>query len=180
MLDPARVYATEFANLCVPGEEVVAALSFTYHPGQELTAERTDDRVSFDPLNGLDVPRWNRATERFVGGVTLDVRRGSDAGSLVAADRADLAMTTLVLTGTRLFVAKHKANEAPSLGWERRRDEVAEIVWSPRLFQFGRIELQFRDGSIVRLMAGLLSPLAARRFVRTREQSQLGVTGLAP
>ena len=178
MLDPARLYATELAALCEPGEEVAAALSFTYHPGQELNAQPMADRVSFDPLSGLDVPRWNRAAERLIGGVTLDVRRGTDAASMVAADRADLAVTTLVLTGARLFVAKHKANEAPSLGWERCRDEVAEIAWSPRLLQFGRIELRFRDGSIVRLMAGVLSPLAARRFIRTWEQSMPGEPGL--
>ena len=170
MLDPARVYASELAALCAPGEQVVAALSFTYHPGQELNAEPAVDRVSFDPIDGLDVPRWNRAAERFVGGVILDVRRGSDAASLVAVDRADLAVTTLVLTDARLFVAKHKPNEAPSLGWARPRDSVAEIVWSPRLFQFGRVELRFQDGSIVRLMAGLLFPMAARRFVRTWER----------
>ena len=180
MLDPARLYATELAALCEPGEEVAAALYFTYHPGQELNAQPTADRVSFDPLNGLDVPRWNLATERFIGGVTLDVRRGSDAASMVAADRADLAVTTLVLTGARLFVAKHKANEAPSLGWERPRGSVAAVAWSPRLFQFGRIELRFRDGSVVRLMAGLLSPLAARRFVRAWEQPTIGGTEPAP
>lgn len=178
MLDPARLYATELAELCEPGQAVVAALSFTYHPGQVLNAEPTDDRVSFDPLNGLDVPRWNRAAERLVGGVTLDARQGPDAASFVAADRADLAVTTLVLTGSRLFVAKHKGGKALSVGWEGPLASVADIAWSPRLAQFGRIELRFRDGSAVRLMAGVLSPLAARRFVRTWEQSTPAEPGL--
>lgn len=86
MLDPARVYDTELAALCVPGEDVKAALSFIYSSGQELTAQPTDDRVSFDPFDGLDVPTWNRATERLIGGVSLDARQGTDASFLVGSD----------------------------------------------------------------------------------------------
>lgn len=171
MLDPARVYDTELAALCVPGEDVKAALSFIYSSGQELTAQPTDDRVSFDPFDGLDVPTWNRATERLIGGVSLDARQGTDASFLVGSDGRGVAMTTLVLTNARILVVNHKPSKAPTVGWERPLDSVAGISWSPRLLQFGRIELRFRDGSAVRLMAGMISPLAARRFVRAWKRS---------
>jgi hypothetical protein len=80
-------------------------------------------------------------------------------------------MTTLVLTNARMLVVNHKPSKAPTVGWERPLDSVAGISWSPRLLQFGRIELRFRDGSAVRLMAGMISPLAARRFVRAWKRS---------
>ena len=49
--------------------------------------------------------------------------------------------------------------------WSADLTCVERISWSPMwLFQWGRIRVSFTDGSTVRLMAGLLSPVAAMRM----------------
>ena len=157
-MDSARLYSAQIAAVLDPGEVCLAALLCQYAPGEEHTRP-VDDTVTFDPLNGLSVPAWERAAGAAIGGVTLVGAPGSSASGLVGAmTRAD----HLILTDRRLAAASLGAE--PALSWWTPRAAVAQVRVDPRQLQRGRLRIVFADGSMARVLAGLLLNTEARRF----------------
>lgn len=170
MINYAKLFADELAGVCRAGEEVVDVLSAMYHDGREKRSRETNT-VTFDPLNGLSVASWDDAALEAIGGLTLDVRRGQQAGDL--AEAAADPMGYLVLTTGRLLVIDAlNGGTTPRVLWSTELTSVAVLTHDPRLpLELGRILVGFLDGSMVRLWAGAVSPFAARRFAASFDEA---------
>lgn len=167
MIDYVKLYADDLARHCQDGEHVLAATPVTYHPGDEQVGPQ-DKSISFD-LNGLDVPAWNDAATRAIGGRTLI---SPPDGAAVGLARATSGHVHLLLTTRRLAVLdKLGHTEGSRVLWESDRSRVATVAHDPHwLFQWGRVMVGFADGSVVRLMAGLVSAGHAKRLERAFSQ----------
>lgn len=167
MFNDLSVFADNISAGLEPGEQALfAGLAHYTHGHEELGRE--DRSVSFDPLNGVQWEPAEAAAERLVGGTTLVGFPGCLAQRLAAA-----ATEHLVLTDQRLLAGTY--GDGPlRTQWQTPRTQVAEVAHRPRLLQFGRVEVGFVDGSVVRLMLGMLSPRPARRLVAAFEQSSRG------
>ena len=163
MIRYMQVFAEELGRICRGGEEILEAISAMYSPGRETTAGDVNT-VTFDPINGLSVEAWNAAALQAIGGLTLDVRRGRQARHL--ADAASNPLGYLVLSTERLMVIDGLANSVtPRVTWSTELGSVAVLRHDPRVpLEMGRLLVGFLDGSLVRLRAGLLLPLAAPRL----------------
>lgn len=100
MINYAKIYAAELQALCDDGESIVDVISAMYHGGRERTPAESNT-VTFDPINGLDVEKWNEVAGGAITGQTLDLRRGRQAAELA---RVAEASSFLVLTTQRLLV----------------------------------------------------------------------------
>lgn len=151
MIDHVRVFAEDIAAGLDPGEKALFAGQAHYTHGHEDLG-RIDRSVSFDPLNGVQWEPANSAVERLVGGTTLIGYPGCLAQRLAAA-----AHTNLVLTDQRLLVGSY--GDGPlRVEWAAPRTDLVEIAHRPRFLQVGRVEVGFADGSVVRLMLGMVFP----------------------
>ena len=157
-MDSAQIYSEQIATLVEPGEAALAALMCQYAHGEERTGP-ADDTVTFDPLNGLSVPAWERAAGEAIMGVTLVGTPGSLAHRLMDA-MADA--DHLIWTDRRLLAAD--LGNPATLAWAVPRDQVAEVRVDARMLQQGRIRVVFADGSMLRLLAGMLFAGEAHRF----------------
>lgn len=164
MINYAKIHAGELHRICRDGENVVDVISAMYSSGRERTQKETNT-ITFDPLNGLSVESWDDAALEAIGGLTLDVRRGTLGREL--AEAAGNPMGFLVLTTQRLLVIDGlQMGTPPMVTWSTDRGSVAVLRHDPRFpLELGRLLVGFLDGSMVRLRAGVLSPVAARRFV---------------
>ncbi|MDO5503966.1 MAG: hypothetical protein Q4G67_12395 [Actinomycetia bacterium] len=161
MFDSLTVYADELAAVLDDGERLVASATVSYTAGREETGEPSGG-VTWD-IFGLDVPAWNAAAERVVGGTTLVGSPGSLAGQLA---RSMGAAGELILTDRRILVARPISVGRPAdVEWGQPVSAVVDVRHDPRLLQRGRIRLTMRDGSMVRLMAGMLTRRQAARVV---------------
>lgn len=165
MIEYARIYAAQLAELLGPGERALDAISVDYAAGRERLAGEDTDTVTFDIFNGLSVTAWEDAAEQAIGGMTLDTRGGAMAGRLAKAARL---APFLALTERRLLVVDELGDlERQTLTWAVPLEHVAVVKHDPRPpVDLGRILVAFDDSSLVRLRAGLLLPFAARRFSR--------------
>ena len=163
MISFRKIFADELGGLCQPGEEVVDVITALYHPGRELAPDESRT-VTFDPINGLSVSAWNNSIEKLIGGATLDTRRGQRAADMA---RSFMSGSNLVLTTQNLMVIGPVSSDTtPEIFWEAPLHSIAAITHDPRFpLELGRIRVDFPDGSVVRLWAGMLLPLSARRFV---------------
>jgi len=160
MLDYLSIYADELAALCGPGEQALALLTVQYAPGEERVGPR-ESSVTFDPLGGLSVSAWDDAAGAAVQGVTLHGEPGCMAAQVKSA--LEGPSTDLVATNQRLLLVEDLGGEPTLPSWGISIRDVA-ITPDPRWNQRGRIALRFRDGSLIRLVAGYLSGRKARRF----------------
>lgn len=160
MLDYLSIYADELAALCGPGEQAIALLTVQYAPGEERVGPR-ESSVTFDPLGGLSVSAWDDAAGAAVTGVTL---RG-EPGCMAAQVKSALGgpSSELVATNQRVFLVDELGGRPVRPSWASGIHDVA-ITPDPRWNQRGRIALRFRDGSLIRLVAGYFSGRKARRF----------------
>ena len=159
-MDSAQVYAGELAPLLAPGERLVSATMVQDRAGEERTG-RPERGVTFDVVNGLSVPAWEAATERALGGVSLIGGPGSLADQLRRAlDDAN----HLVITDQRILAASLGVREG-AVVWQAPRAALAAASHTPRLMQRGRVTLGLADGSVLRVMAGMLSAKEALRLV---------------
>lgn len=78
-------------------------------------------------------------------------------------------LNILMLTNQRLAVVEME-NRQVILSVPRQ--ELVGVRKAPRLFQAGRLELAFRDGSIVRPTLAVLIPRASNRFLRAFETGE--------
>ncbi len=157
----AKIYADEFAQLCHDDERLIDAISVQYASGLEITGTE-DNRVSITLLDGVDAPVVDRLIQRSILGKTLDVSQGSQASLL--ASRVDV-MSFLALTTKRLFIVDDLHQDTRRVTWTADLDDVQSLRCSPHLMLgLGRIRVGFDDGSMVRLRAGMLVPIAAIRF----------------
>lgn len=165
MIDYARLYAAQLAELLGRDERALDAIAVDYAAGRERAPDERTGGVTFDIFNGLSVQAWEDAAEQAIGGLTLDTRGGPLAGQLAKAARL---MPFLVLTNQRLLVVDDLGDpERQSLTWVVPLEHVAVVKHDPRLpVDMGRILVAFDDSSLVRLRAGLLLPIAARRFAK--------------
>ena len=143
-----------------PGESLKAAATAMYAPGVEDTGAESGG-VTFDPINGLDVSAWNRSAGVAISGVTLSGPPTSTAATIIQAFKGN---DTLVVTSHRVLVMDFRPPEVITVKGEWPRADIADIAWDPRLFQHGRLRIVAADGSLVRLMCGLLLPGAAKRL----------------
>lgn len=165
MIDYARIYATQLAELLGPREQALDAISVDYAAGRERTPEDVPGSVTFDIFNGVSVTAWEEAAEQAIGGMTLDTRGGPMAGRLAKAARL---APFLVLTEQRLLLVDELGDlERQAVTWAVPLEHVAVVKHDPRPpVALGRLLVAFDDSSLVRLRAGLLLPIAARRFSR--------------
>ncbi|MBB1509364.1 hypothetical protein [Tessaracoccus sp. MC1756] len=161
MFDPVKIYADEFAQVLEPGERIVAAPYVAYMAGREQTGPE-DNVVTFDVIDGLTVPKWNRAAESAISGLTLN---GSQASLAADVARAFDGHAHLVLTDARVLAVDLPLNGTLVVKGSWPLDAVAEIRHDPRLGQHGRLRLTMSDGSMVRLVAGLFFWRRAQRLV---------------
>lgn len=166
LLDPKRVYAAELAAVCRPGESLRAVEHASYAPGVEDTGPEHLG-VTFDPINGLDVPGANRSVEKAIGGVTL-IGAPSSLGSRLAQSLGEAGH--VVLTDRRLVVMTLDSTTS-AVRLEAPIAEIADIAWDPRPLQHGRVRIVLRDSSLVRLLCGLMFPGAARRLASAWSES---------
>lgn len=160
MLDYLSIYADELAALCSPGEQAIALLTVQYAPGEERVGPR-ESSVTFDPLGGLSVSVWEDTAGAAVAGVTLRGEPGCMAAQVKSA--LDGPSADLVATNQRVFLVDGLGGKSPHVRWGISIRDVA-ISPDPRWNQRGRIALRFRDGSLIRLVAGYFSGRKARRF----------------
>lgn len=160
MLDYLSIYADELAALCAPGEQALALLTVQYAPGEERVGPRASS-VTFDPLGGLSVSAWEDAVGSAVQGVTLHGEPGCMAAQVKSA--LEGPSTDLVATNQRVFLVDGLGGKPVRPSWASGIHDVA-IRPDPRWNQRGRIALRFRDGSLIRLVAGYFSGRKARRF----------------
>jgi len=160
-VDSAFVYADQIADALRDGERLDGAFMVAYMAGEERRG-RPDRGPSFDPVNGLDVPAWNAAAEALVAGVSLVGARGTLAHSARDAFSGGGA-NHLLITGERIAAAFVDGQRA-SLVWEAPRAALLGARRSPRLFQRGRVTLVWADGSLLRLVAGMVFTREARRL----------------
>lgn len=165
MIDYARIYAAQLAELLGPDERAVDAISVDYTSGRERTPDEGPNTVTFDIFNGLSVTAWEDAAVQAIGGLTLDTRGGPMAGRLAKAARL---APFLVLTERRLLVVDELGDvDRQAVTWAVPLEQVAVVRHDPRPpVELGRILVAFDDSSLVRLRAGLLLPFAARRFAK--------------
>lgn len=158
-LDSLKIYREQVEPVLEPGESAVAATQVSYFEGREITGTE-DNVVTFDVIDGLTVPKWNRAAESLISGVTL---LGSPVSTAAEAVRAFRRGNHLVLTDRRLLALDIGVDEATLTGaWPLAA--LAEIRHDPRLGQHGRIRVTMTDGSLLRLVAGLLFWGAAKKL----------------
>lgn len=163
MLRYATLYADELARLCFPDERMVDVLSVSYAGGLERTV--IEDHGVTSDIFGLHVPGAERAVQRWILGETLDSRRGTHARTLATAAAGD---PFLALTDKRLLIIEGLQTNAPRVTWSTLLPEVLQLRSDPHLMVgFGRLRIDFADGSVVRLRSGLLLPFAAIRFSRS-------------
>lgn len=163
MFDYFKVFYDNWLALCGPGEQPLALLMVQYSPGHEQLGQPRDG-VHFDPLNGLQVDRWERGLERFMGGDTLYAPGGG--GRALELRREASGMPHLLLTNQRLVVVHGQPSRPEEMRatWWCPLAEIATMRVSPRFLQAGRIFVGFVDGSAIRLMGGMVSARKARRF----------------
>lgn len=162
MFDPLKIYAEELDQIRHAGEEVVAAPLVSYFPGREITGPE-DNVVTFDIIDGLTVPLWNRAAEGAISGVTL---QGSPVSLAAEATRAFQGSIHLVITTRRLLALDIPVDgAATTVRGEWPLESLVELRHDPRLGQHGRLRLTMSDGSMLRLVAGLFFAGRARRVV---------------
>lgn len=157
------MYAEELGRLCLAGEEIVDMISVQYTRGRERRTSDTN-RVSFSLPEGLSVESWNERAGQLIIGLSLDLRRGEQAEELAQACKRGASF--LALTSQRLLaVDRITGSDEFVVFWSADLATVERISHSPMwLFQWGRIRVSFTDGSTVRLMAGLVVPLATMRM----------------
>ncbi len=115
--------------------------------------------------------------DRWFGGALAGYSAGGEHGSIAAG----FARVLEDLGHARLLLTTHRVALYPSGQWDSTRVLLAfsidrraltEVGVAPRLFQHGRLRLQFADGSWAMAMAGVLLPIAARRFARIYRESR--------
>lgn len=161
MMDYLNLYRSELEALCMPGETPIALNAVMYMQGKEEVGNMSS--ITFDPINGLDVSRWNDAADKFVGGTSLIAPNG---GMALGMHRVLDGSMELMLTNLRLVLIKGTLGSPKGLQvvWACNLNDVANIQHQPRLTQRGRLLIQFVDGSAIRLMAGFISGKKARAF----------------
>lgn len=161
MIPYVKIYADEFEQLCYDDETLIDAISVEYAGGLEIDGTESNE-MSIGICDGVDIPAVDRLIQRSILGKTLDIRNGSQAS--VLATRLG-RMSFLALTTTRLFIVEDLHHDNRRVTWMADLDEVKSLRCSPHLMLgLGRIRMQFHDGSMIRLRAGLLVPVAAIRF----------------
>lgn len=125
------------------------------------------------PVTGVDL-------NPFAGGITTDpdylTVKLSGVGAAGAPGVGSQFMAALgsdgdalLLTDRRIMVTRVTTSEvvvqAPS-------SSIVYMRAAPRLLQFGRLEIGFTDGSVVRPMLAMLIPRATKRFLRAFHTGQ--------
>lgn len=134
--------------------------------GKERKQPRAVDGFSFDPVVGGIQPE-DGYFDTKLSGIGAEGEHGARAQQVLHA--LNHGGTALLLTNLRLAVVGGMPSRVllsiPA-------GEIASIRGAPRLLQFGRIEIGFRDGSVVRPNLALLIPRASGRFLRAFETGQ--------
>lgn len=157
-----RHFVDDVQALCDPGERVVDLATVQYAPGEERLGPR-EEVVTFDPINGLTVSRWDDGVAAGLQGRTLLGFPGCSAQEFV--ESLSDADCTLVVTDRRLLVVHGLVEGAARVAHAIPLDDVSQFAHDPFWNQRGRMVLGFVDGSLLRLHAGYLFAGRARRLV---------------
>ncbi|MGC5627127.1 hypothetical protein ACPYO6_02620 [Georgenia sp. Z1344] len=134
-------------------------------------AERFGPRPRFDlgsPLDmllGLPTDYTADLADSVVTGVSLI--GWPDCLATEVRDAIDRCETFpyLLVTSHRVVLTTNPLESAPEILWDLPRDVVRGARRRGRLLQAGRVELVLADGSLLRVMLGLVLTGAARRLV---------------
>lgn len=164
-LSRLKIYAAELAPLLAPGERAEFLGLAMYLEGQEEVGQEPtqfDLETAMDLALGLPTPYLLPVADRLVSGTSLRGWPGCQAEGLA---RVLATSRDLLLTEGRLLVLELDGAAFNEL-WQVGREQLMAARWAPRLGQFGRVQLVFRDGSAVAVFFGVLSPGRAWRFLR--------------
>ncbi|MFT0848271.1 hypothetical protein VR010_11025 [Actinomycetaceae bacterium L2_0104] len=156
------------ANL-LAGEAALAYENASMMNAADLSGQKEKPRIaegfSWNPVDSGIQP-GEGYFESKLSGVGAEGAVGSLGSQVLGATGAG---AHLLLTNYRLAIV-----DSSSHGFRLSipRQEIAGIEGAPRLGQFGRIQIVFRDGSVVRPMLGMLLPRAAKRFLRAWQTGQ--------
>jgi hypothetical protein len=142
--------------------------------------ERSDRFIEgFDPLmGGLQVNP--RRIDRLMGGISGEGGPGSMAGRLWRAPRSHAGSTYYAVTDRRLLLlATSKPSETDyRIIFETPRDSVTSAARRGKLlFQRGRVEVRFADGSMKAWTPGMISAARARSLIAALSGPPAGTSG---
>jgi hypothetical protein len=131
-------------------------------------SERSDRFIEgFDPLmGGLQVNP--RRIDRLMGGISGEGGSGSVAGKLWRAPRSHAGSTYYAVTDRRLLLlatSKPSATDYRIIFDTPRNSVTSAARCGKLLFQRGRVEVRFTDGSMKAWTPGMVSAARARSLV---------------
>jgi len=190
LIDFVQVYGQDVAKLLDRHERLLAMTGYN-EPliGDESRLGRTLDELSprmrryaekrgappqlsdrfvqgFDPLNGILV-NYNRI-DRFMGGISGEGGPGSIAGRMWRAGEKPPGDGSLYVaaTGRRLLVlSMNTRTQEFTIVFEVARSDIASARRAGKLFQRGRVEVRFTDGSMKAFTTAIFSTARARTLV---------------
>ncbi len=191
LIDFVKTYGPDVAKLLGRDERLLAMAGYN-EPliGDESRLGRTLDELSprmrryvekhgappqpsdkfvqgFDPLMGGILVNYNRI-DRFVGGISGEGGPGSMAGRFWRAVKEPTDGSLYVaVTGRRLLVLSMSVpKEEFTIVFEAPRSAIASVRRAGKLlFQRGRVEVRFTDGSMKAFTTAMLSTARARSLV---------------
>jgi hypothetical protein len=203
LINFVKLYGSEIAKLLGEGERLVdmgryrepliGDESRLLRTPEELSAgmrrlvaeqgplpERPDKFIhGFDPfMGGLQVNP--RRIDRFMGGISGEGAPASLAGRLWRAPRSHAGSTYYAVTDRRLLLLAASRPGAVDYRviFEAPRDAVASAARRGKLlFQRGRVEVRFSDGSMKAWTPGMLSAARARSLVAALSRPTSGTGG---
>jgi hypothetical protein len=191
LIDFAKIYGPDVAKLLGPDERPLVMASYN-EPliGDESRLTRTVDELSprmrwlidkygpppapsekfvegFNPLLGGLLVNYDRI-DRFMGGISGEGGPESMAGRLWrAVNKPSGRGLYVTVTGQRLLVlSKSVAEEEFTIVFESPRSAITSARRAGKLlFQRGRVEVRFTDGSMKAFTTAMLSAARARSLV---------------
>ena len=191
LINYLKLYGADVARVLAPGERLIELGPYREPlAGDESRLERTADELDpltrrlaarggprkppsdrfiqgIDPLSGVQVNE-NRI-DRFFGGITGEGGVESFAGRLWRSAKANTKIKYYAVTDRRLLllVEQGKINSGDyRIAFEAPRSAVLSARRRGKLlFQWGRVELRFSDGSMKACTLGMLSVGRANALV---------------
>lgn len=201
LVDYVKVHGDDVAKLLQPGERLIDMGPYSEpHIGDESGLARTVDEMSprmrewvrktgqsppppsdrliegFDPLaGGLQVN--SSRINRWLGGISGIGSPGSIAGQMWRTTRQQTKIMTYGVTDRRLLLMIEPAMGDFHVIFAVPRDQIVSATHRGKLlFQRGRVEVRFTDGSMKAWTPGMLSAARTRSLV-TALMSAQGVEG---
>jgi hypothetical protein len=188
LFDGVKVYGEAVSTVLAPGERLLAIGGFhTLLNGDESKLERRDHELTkveqrFLREHGRRMPssdRWFQGVdwtgihvnsdrfERLLSGLVGIGAVDSYAGRLWRSTKQSRGLLQWAVTDRRFLVLDSTPSNDYSIPFSVDRADVRSARRRGKLlFQWGRVELRFVDGSMFSFLAAMLDVVAARNLVR--------------